>query len=49
MYTILDDDVIKYSGHYFSDCDREELWEHAKNKTLGKELWEKSLEMVQLS
>lgn len=48
MYTLLDDDVVNYSGQYFSDCKLQSLWSHALNETLGKELWDKSMEMVEL-
>lgn len=48
MYCALDDDVVKYSGGHFSNCQVEELEEIAKNKTLQKVIWERSVEITGL-
>lgn len=48
MYTMLDDHVTKHSGDYFSECAREELWDHAKDEQKGAELWSKSMKWVGL-
>jgi len=48
MYTMLDDDVVQHSGKYFNNCALEELIESATNQTLGEELWDKSVEMIDL-
>lgn len=48
MYTMLDDEVTKLSGKYFSDCAMDELLEHAVDDAQGERLWEESMRMVEL-
>ncbi|CAK8681290.1 unnamed protein product [Clavelina lepadiformis] len=48
LYCALDDKVTADSGHYFSNCQREELYARATNKTEEKLLWEISAKITGL-
>jgi len=44
----LDEEVVKYSGEYFKDCQRDELWSHAKDEGMAGKLWHESLKITGL-
>ncbi|CAK8684476.1 unnamed protein product [Clavelina lepadiformis] len=46
LYCVLDDDVVKYSGEYFTNCQHTELQPHAVNTTAREELWNFSLKLT---
>ncbi|CAK8680742.1 unnamed protein product [Clavelina lepadiformis] len=46
LYCVLDDDVVKYSGGYFMECQHTELQSHAINKTARGELWKLSSKLT---
>ena len=44
----MDESVAKVSGKYFSDCKVAKMSKDAENAELGRELWRKSVEILEM-
>ena len=47
MACMLDDDILKYSGDYFNNCQRTELFSNAKDDEVAEMVWNESVKLVQ--